>query len=301
MKIFGNKNAANHFCRMHIAFITYKDEPKLFEDDQLIADYLESKNIKVSPIPWDDETIDWTSFDTVVIRSTWDYIHRAIEFNMWLGKLKDLGVKVLNPISVIQWNQHKSYFVDFSKKGILVPSFQYCPAKSKFELSSIIKEKGWDKAVVKPAVSAGSFNTWVVEKDNLANSQQRFAELLQTNDMIAQEFMNEVLTEGEWSLLFFNKKFSHAIIKKPKHGDFRVQAKFGGTDEPAQPDLSIVEQAERILKKVEEPLLYARVDGVITNDNKFWLMELELIEPVLFVKNSKNGCAHFYEALLSLC
>ncbi|MBS1668098.1 MAG: hypothetical protein JST58_12035 [Bacteroidetes bacterium] len=285
---------------MHIAFVTYKNEPLLFEDDQLIAEYLESKDIRVSPIPWDNPTVEWTSFDTVVIRSAWDYIHRASEFNIWLEKMKVLGVKLFNPISVIQWNQHKSYFVDFSKKGVLVPPFQYCPSKSQFELSSIMNERAWDKVVVKPAVSAGSFNTWVVENDNLKHSQQRFAELLRTNDMIVQEFRKEVLTDGEWSLLFFNKKFSHAIIKKPKIGDFRVQAKFGGTEEPAYPDLAIVEQAERILQKVEEPLLYARVDGVISKDNKFWLMELELIEPVLFVKNSKNGCAHFYEALVGL-
>ena len=284
---------------MRIAFVTYKDEPLLFEDDQLIADYLESKEIKVSPIPWDDETVDWTSFDAVVIRSSWDYIHRATEFNIWLEKLKTLGVKVLNPISVIQWNQHKSYFVDFSKKGIVVPPFQYCPAESKFELSSIIKEKGWDKAVVKPAVSAGSFNTWVVEKDNLANSQQRFAELLQTNDMIVQEFMKEVLTDGEWSLLFFNKKFSHAIIKKPKVGDFRVQAKFGGSAEPIVADTKIIEQAANILYKIDEPLLYARVDGLVLNGD-FYLMELELIEPVLFVEQAEHACENFYHALLKL-
>jgi glutathione synthase/RimK-type ligase-like ATP-grasp enzyme len=299
MKIFGNPNATNHFCRMHIVFVTYKDEPLLFEDDQLIADYLESKNIRVSPIPWDDETIDWTLFDAVVIRSAWDYIHRATEFNLWLERLKTLGVKLFNPISVIQWNQHKSYFVDFSERGILVPSFQYCPAKSKFELSTIIKENGWDKAVVKPAVSAGSFNTWVVEKENLANSQKRFAELLQTNDMIVQEFMKEVLTEGEWSLLFFNKKFSHAIIKKPKSGDFRVQAKFGGSAEPIIADEKIIEQAAKILNSIDEPLLYARVDGLVLNGD-FYLMELELIEPVLFVEQGEHACENFYQALLNL-
>ena len=299
MKIFGNPNAANHFCRMRIAFVTYKDEPLLFEDDQLIADYLESKNIKVSPIPWDDETIDWTLFDAVVIRSTWDYIHRAAEFNIWLEKLKALEVKVLNPISVIQWNQHKSYFVDFSEKGILVPSFQYCPAKSKFELSSIIKENGWDKAVVKPAVSAGSFNTWVVEDDNLVSSQQHFTELLQTNDMIVQEFVKEVLTEGEWSLLFFNKKFSHAIIKKPKDGDFRVQAKFGGSADPIVADTRIIEQAATILNLIDESLLYARVDGLVLKGD-FYLMELELIEPVLFVEKDVHACEKFHEALLEL-
>ena len=121
-----------------------------------------------------------------------------------------------------------------------------------------------------------------------------------TYPVIVQKFMDEIINEGELSLIFFNKQFSHAISKKPKVGDFRVQQKFGGTAEPVVPDKKIIQQAAELLNSINESLLYARVDGVVAADDKFYLMELELIEPRLSVSSDVKACEKFYEAFLQL-
>ncbi len=112
--------------------------------------------------------------------------------------------------------------------------------------------------------------------------------------------MDGVVTNGELSLMFFDKKFSHAVIKKAKSGDFRVQAQFGGISEPVFPGEAIVKSAGALLNTIEEPLLYARVDGIIADDGNFYLMELELIEPVLFIWTDENARENFYKALQNL-
>ena len=162
--------------------------------------------------------------------------------------------------------------------------------------TEIMIDNCWDKAVIKPAVSGGSFSTWVTTASAAASDELRFAQMLQDGDVIVQQFMNEVITGGELSLIFFDKKFSHAVIKKAKSGDFRVQAQFGGVSEPVFPGESILSSAIDLLAAIKEPLLYARVDGIIS-DEKFYLMELELIEPVLFLGTDENACENFYKAL----
>jgi hypothetical protein len=118
--------------------------------------------------------------------------------------------------------------------------------------------------------------------------------------MMVQRFINEVLTIGEWSLLFFNNEFSHAVIKLPKVGDFRVQEDFGGSSEAAIPPPQLVEDARHILSLIDEPLLFARVDGVEI-DGRLCLMELELIEPFLFLGYDPAAPRRLAEAIVSLC
>ncbi len=284
---------------MQVAFVTYHKEPFLTNDDKLLVQYLLQKNITVSPEIWDDATINWQQFDTIILRSTWDYFERPNEFNLWLDKLEQLGCNVLNPLSVIRWNQNKNYFDDFSRKGVLLPPYIICSQKNNSTLKKIMEDNGWSKAVVKPAISGGAYNTWVTNID-IAADEIRFAELLQTGDVIVQIFVEEIITKGELSLVFFNKRFSHAFCKKAKKGEFRVQTQFGGTTEAIQPGKNILMQATDLLNGIPEPLLYARVDGVVMNDGRFLLMELELIEPSLSVFSNDKACENFYAALTEI-
>jgi len=285
---------------MQIAFVTYKDEANLTEDDNALAQYLSKKNIFVNPVVWDDIKINWQGYDAIVLRSTWDYFEKTAEFNVWLDKIELLGCIVLNPVSVVRWNQSKKYFLDLSHKGILIPPYQYLLKRTHSSLADILKDNDWKKVVIKPAVSCGSFNTWIANSSPTAADELRFTEMLEKADVIVQKFMEEIITEGELSLIFFNKQFSHAISKRPKNGDFRVQLKFGGTTDPVVPGKKIVQQAANLLSSINESLLYARVDGVIAGEDKFYLMELELIEPRLSVSSNVKACENFYEALLQL-
>jgi glutathione synthase/RimK-type ligase-like ATP-grasp enzyme len=285
---------------MHICFVTCKNEPLLAEDDRLLASYLLTKKIKVSPAIWDDENVQWQAYDAVVLRSMWDYHTRIDEFNMWLDKITALGCQVLNPVTVVMQNQNKKYLVNLAAKGVLVPPCNYYAKGSSENLAQIMQTNNWNKVVVKPAVSGGAFDTWMVDMANAELNQLRFNEMLQARDVIVQQFMEQIVSEGELSLLFFNKKFSHAILKKAKAGDFRIQQKYGGTNVAVHPDEKVVEGALKLLNTINEPLLYARVDGILTADG-FYLMELELIEPALFIALGENACNNFYTALTELC
>src|SRR5262249_51692359 len=147
---------------------------------------------------------------------------------------------------------------------------------------SVLEKQGWQKAVVKPRISATSFRTWVTSPEHAGNQQSAFDELLAASGAVVQRFVDEVQTRGEWSLMFFGGKYSHAVLKQPKAGDFRVQEEYGGSAELASPRMSLIEQAGRITDLFDDKLLYARVDGVEI-DGRFCLMELELIEPLLFL------------------
>lgn len=285
---------------MQVAFVTYHKFPDLYEDDQLIQQYLVQKGIDVIPVCWDDETVRWEQFYCIILRSMWDYFERPIEFDNWLDKLTTLNCKVLNPVSVVKWNQNKNYFDDFSKKGILLPAYIICKQKENHSLKQILQNNNWSKAVVKPAISGGAYNTWTINIGTVENDETRFTELVQQGDVIVQKFVEEIVTKGEFSLIYFNKKFSHAICKNAKQGDFRVQLQFGGTNTVIQPDEAVLKQAADLLNSIPEALLYARVDGVVSNDGKFLLMELELIEPVLFVTTNETACENFYNAFIEI-
>ncbi len=285
---------------MKVAFVTYHKFPDLYEDDQLLQQYLIQKGIDVIPVSWDDAAINWQQFDIIILRSMWDYFERPVEFDNWLDKLESLDCNVLNPVSVVKWNQNKNYFDDFSRKGILLPAYVICKQKENYSLKEILENKKWSKAVVKPTISGGAYNTWTTNIDCAEDDKIRFTELLQQGDVIVQKFVEEIITKGELSLIFFNKKFSHAICKKAKQGDFRVQLQFGGTNEAIQPEESILKQATNLLNTIPETLLYARVDGVVTEDGRFLLMELELIEPVLSVYSNDKACENFYNAFVEI-
>ena len=160
-----------------------------------------------------------------------------------------------------------------------------------------MEENKWSKAVVKPAVSGGAYNTWDTAIGTAGSDEMHFSELLKAGNVIVQQFVEEIITNGELSLVFFNKKFSHAICKKAKPGDFRVQTQFGGTAEAIQPANALLKHSLSILNSISEQLLYARVDGVVRDDGKFVLMELELIEPGLSVASNDRACENFYVAL----
>jgi glutathione synthase/RimK-type ligase-like ATP-grasp enzyme len=285
---------------MHVAFVTYAGLPDLNHDDKIIARYLSEKNIHVTPVLWDDATVDWRTFNVIVLRSMWDYFERPGEFNVWIEKMESLGCLVLNPLSVVRWNSNKRYFDSFLNRGFKLPSYGIYGSDCADSLTEILKSNSWTKAVVKPAISGGAYNTWVTTLETADSDESRFRKLLATGEIIVQKFVDDILTEGELSLIFFNKQFSHAIQKKPKAGDFRVQTQFGGSSVSIDPSKDVMEVATALIESIEEPLLYGRVDGVLTSDGNFLLMELELIEPVLSVFTDHNACEKFYRALMDL-
>jgi glutathione synthase/RimK-type ligase-like ATP-grasp enzyme len=281
----------------HVAFATYQGEPGITADDASTADALRRAGVAVTPVVWDAPGIDWSGFDVVVIRSTWDYHLKPDRFTRWVRTLASAGPILWNPPGPVLWNLNKHYLLDLAARGVGVVPTEYLTAVGRTSLRTVLARRGWDQAVVKPAVAAGSHGAWRTSLDAAEADQDRLSGQLVTGDVLIQSYLPEVVSAGEWSLTFFGQEYSHAVLKRPAGGDFRVQEHLGGTTVPAEPGRHLVEQARRVVAAVGQPLLYARVDGV-ERDGRFLLMELEINEPSLFLELGKGAGQQFADAIL---
>jgi len=277
-----------------IALATSAAYPSLTDDDRTLIPALRALDIEAEPAIWSESARDWSVYDCVVLRSCWDYHLRLREFLQWLTALAAIGVPILNPPPLLRWNSDKVYLRDLEKRGISViptvwPDSQFC-------LATAMRELEWQQAVVKPRVSATAYKTSLVSLNDIAEAQHALADLQASSGVLVQKFMPEIRSEGEWSLVFFAGEFSHGVIKTPKAGDFRVQHDYGGLETPLVPPDDVVQDAKQVVQAIDTTPLYARVDGVITQGS-FQLMELELIEPALFLKSSLGAADRFAAAI----
>lgn len=280
-----------------VAFVTYTGLPGLSNDDRLAVPELTRLGAVVEAAMWDDPGVRWASYDRVVIRSCWDYHLHPGAFLDWLARLEGDGVSLWNPAPVIRANVDKGYLVDLAAAGIpVVPTVRLEPGE-RVDLAKVLAERGWDEAVVKPSISASAFRTRRVRREEAAAAQADLEEMLKASGALVQRFLPEIQTRGEWSFIFLGGEYSHAVLKRPKTGDFRVQEELGGSSVLESPVPALVEQARAVTATIPTPWLYARVDGVEI-DGVFTLMELELIEPMLFLGWDPQAPARFAEAIL---
>ncbi len=274
-----------------IALATCRDLPRLTPDDRILRDELLKCSFEVVTALWDAENLRWESFDLVLIRSCWDYHLRCDEFLGWLEKLDRAGVTLWNPLPVVRWNAHKGYLRDLEAAGVAVVPTCWPSREDGESLVEIFRRTGWDDAVVKPAVSASAHQTWRVRRKEAACRGPQLARALVIEEMLVQRFLPEITGQGEWSLIFLDGVYSHAALKSPKPGDFRVQPDFGGTVARGEPSHRLVAAAEAAVAAVPHPWHYARVDGVETEAG-FLLMELELIEPALYFAQGREAAGN---------
>ena len=280
-----------------VAFVTYRESPEITADDFLVADILRSEGISVVSAPWDDPNVEWSRFSGVVIRSPWNYYHKPDQYADWLRSCEAAGVNLWNPARTVLANINKRYLVDLAEQDVEIVPLEYLPAGDRRPLRQVLERRGWTEAVVKPVVSAGAHRTWRTSLAQADGDQARFEEQCRTAETLVQPFMEEIASQGEWSLVFFAGEYSHSVVKRPAAGDFRVQHQHGGHYQSGNPSPEWIAQARNILSKVDSPLLYARVDGVI-RDGRFLLMELEINEPFLFLDFSPGAPSRFAEAIL---
>ncbi|MHC2992836.1 hypothetical protein OB13_15070 [Pontibacter sp. HJ8] len=268
------------------------------EDDRLYH-FLQEKGLKISFQVWDDEHVDWARFDAVILKSPWDYFDKITAFYQWLDKLEQLGCRVLNPVQTVRWNADKIYFKDMQAQGVKLVPTVWLDQNSSFDAEAVFDAFGQDKIIVKPRVSGGAKNTLAIGRSEAAAYTARINALLQEEPFLAQPFLEEVKTQGEWSFLFFNGTYSHTVLKTAKLGDFRVQHFFGGSVHTPEPPAHLLAAASRIVDQFASGCLYARVDGVEL-DGELALMELELIEPFLFLSTSEGALERYYQGLKQL-
>jgi len=280
-----------------IAFATCKDLGAFTPDDQLAAKILTYQNVTVDAASWDDPEVEWQQYEAVILRSTWNYHRKLPEFLRWLQTFDDADVRLWNPTDVVLANVSKKYLIDFERSGIPIVPTVWVPQNKNTQLKSILQKQNWDHAIIKPDVSASAYQTMNASLSTAEDDQYQLDEIMKSSGALIQDFRNEIVETGEWSLIFFDREFSHAVLKYPSAGDFRVQEELGGIISAEIPSASLIRQAQNVLDNVNGRLLYARVDGILSK-NEFLLMELELIEPSLFMGFSTGAAERFARSII---
>lgn len=279
-----------------IALVTGAAMAKPDPESHLLVAALARRGVLAELVPWDADR-DWASYDLVVVRTPWDYFARLDEFLDWARRTSAL-VDFVNPLAVIEWNCHKAYLQALSAAGIAtVPTLWL--ARGEDDAAARLAAPGWDEVVVKPAVSIGAIGALRAKLSDPA-CVRHVEHLVGEGDVMVQPFVASVAAVGEVSLIYFGGAFSHAIRKRPAPGDFRVQDMYGGTVHAHQPSEAELALAERALGCVPQPTTYARVD-LVEFDARPALMEIELIEPELFLGASNVAPERFADVLMQRC
>ncbi len=277
-----------------VILATCRQHPALSASDELLADHLRSHGLTVDAAPWDDLVPVEIRDAIVCLRSTWDYHIRSDEFRAWINMMRECEVSVVNPAETVLWNMDKGYLAWLERRGVAIPETRWIAPSSPIELQSLLENSGWNRAVLKPRVSATAYGTHLVTADTVLDPDQQRA--LSRSGALLQAFVPEIQSVGEASLMFIDGAFSHAVSKRPSAGDFRVQHEFGGTVGPAAASEPLRDFGSRVLDAIPVPWTYARVDVVDAPEGPV-LMELELIEPDLFFSFGTDGARRLAEAL----
>lgn len=254
-------------------------------EDNLLKSALEKHNLKVVRIDWADPDFDWNSTRCAVFRTTWDYFDRFPEFDAWLSRVKEKTM-FINPIEQVRWNMNKTYLRDLSEKGIKIVETKFIEQRETKTLHELFLEMHCEDVILKPMIAGAARHTYLLNHGNVGEHEAIFQELIKEEGMMMQPYQYSITTKGEISLMVIGGEFTHAILKKAKSGDFRVQDDFGGTVHDYEPGYLEMEFAEKVVKACDPLPAYARVDVMWDNSGDFVLSELELIEPELWFREN---------------
>jgi hypothetical protein len=251
---------------------------------------------QVDVVTWDDPAVAWDEFDAVYICTPWDYPEKLAQFLDVLGTIDRSPAHLVNDLALVHWNLRKTYLSDIEERGgAIVPSLWH----ENFDPAAIaagFRQLGASTVVIKPQVGANAADTFVLEDPLPAEVSRRLARIFAGRPHFIQPFMRNVQSEGEYSLFYFDCDYSHAILKVPAAGDFRSQEEHGAEILPVEPPAGLREAGDRIMALVKPAPVYARADFVRDQDECFLLMELELIEPSLYLRTDDGAAARFASA-----
>ena len=252
---------------------------------------------------WEDEEVDWASFDVVVVRTTWTYHHARERFLRWVEGVAAVTA-LYNTKEVLAWNSEKSYLKDLDAAGVPVAPTEWFARGETVDLARVMDERGWTSGLIKPLVGAVASDTHRLREgeDSVPAAEEFLNDRLQGQAMMLQPYLSRVETEGEVSVMLIHGEPTHSVRKLAVAGDYRVQDEHGGTEHLVDLDPSLVALSKRALSVApgEEPPLYARVDFLFDDEGGAVVNELELVEPMLFFQHHPIAAAVFADAILRL-
>jgi glutathione synthase/RimK-type ligase-like ATP-grasp enzyme len=257
------------------------------------AQPLTAAGAEVEPLVW-TEVGDVSGYDLVLPLVAWGY---HLNYERWLALLDRAAAgrwPMVNPPALLRWNSDKAYLAELAERGVPTVPTLAVEACCDADLEEARRRFGSDWLVVKPPVSAGAVRTHRLgPKDDLPADSLR-------QPMIIQPLIEEIGRTGEFSLMLFDGAFSHAVVKRPAAGDFRVQEHLGGETLPCKaPPVGAVRLAQKALAAAPAKAIYARVDIVPDDEGRLMIMELELIEPSLFLNHASDGGEAFTRSILN--
>ncbi len=269
----------------------FTDRKGIGKSELVLCTHLQNEGIEVVGINWQQDLKEpFESIDVGIIRSTWDYYLNFTQFKTWLKKRNQTSqTPFYNQIDLVLWNSDKSYLSDLEQKGVnIIPTI----VQEEFDYSVASQEFSTSELVIKPTIGASGYGV-----ERISGPIGR-----KTGRILVQPYIQEVL-QGEVSLVFFNGHYSYSVVRIPQGTDFKANthAKIPARVEEFKPHHSLIQKASNIFTVLPSNYvpLYARVDGIII-DKRFYLMELELIEPSLFFYVVPKGAQNFSEAILKL-
>ena len=269
--------------RIDVAVISSAGLRDLNEDDRILVRALRERGVVAEAMAWRGD-VDWSQVRLCVLRSCWDYSEHLDEFLQWIDNTA-LKCRVMNAPDVMRWNVDKHYLAQLDAQGIPVVPTIYAGVGDRTPLAAIMDDAGWERVVVKPVVSAAARDTYQVDRDAVDKIEGEFDRLVSTCDMMVQPYLDRVETEGELSLMYIEGVYTHTVLKLPKPGDFRSQDDHGGSVERLDPGEQAIALGGRIVGAAcRRAPAYARVDLVLDAEGHHRLIELELIEPELFLR-----------------
>lgn len=316
---------------MHVALVTGGGSPLDYDPDAPLVVVLERRGATVSRPRWDDPDQDWAVYDLAVVRTTWDYTARRDTFVAWAAETAQ-RTRLWNPADVLRWNTHKAYLLELEERGAPVVPTAWLGAGDRLDLAALLAQRGWPRAVLKPAVGAGSDGLARVEvaapaagsgdatdpgtarRDgwrpgapvparpvvlDVAAAQQHLDALLAVGDALVQPYLHAIEAEGELSVVVIAGEVTHAVRKQPAAGDFRVQEEFGARSRLIEPDPEVAALARWVVDATGAELLFARVDLVVDADGTPQVVELEATEPDLFLTLAPEAAERLADAVLA--
>jgi glutathione synthase/RimK-type ligase-like ATP-grasp enzyme len=275
--------------------------PDLLEEGPLILGALEAAGLEGSTAVWSDLSVDWSSFDLVVANGVWDNIHHVDAYLGWVGALERSGVRVVNSPATLRWNLDKRYLRELERAGVPVVPTAWVEPGGPGAPDPVALE---GEVVVKPTISGGGYRTARYEAHEHERALQHVAELVGSGrTAMVQPYQEAVDAEGEVGLVFLGGAYSHAIHKGPmiRRGvgavDSLIENQVVAPVRPSAAQLELGQLAVGAAERLVGPTTYARVDVVPSAGGAPALLELELLDPMLFFAIHPAQARRFAEVI----
>ena len=281
------------------AFLTLAERADFVIDDDLALEPLARRGWQVDTVPWNRADVDWGQYELVAIRSTWDYQHHVEHFLATLAAIEASGARLENAIDIVRWNMPKTYLRELEERGVPVVPTLWRERLEPGELLPLFDATGSAEAVIKPVVSGNAQGAYRLDRKTAAARAEEIEAYFANRPLMMQPFERNIVEEGEFSMIYFNGQLSHSILKVPKSGDFRVQEEHGGDIRAIRADAALVAAGNAAMRAIGSTLLYGRVD-LVRSGTQLRVMELELIEPALYLRMDPGAPDRFADAINAL-